>query len=178
MNLHSLQKTYKTKRSKRVGRGGNKGSYAGRGMKGQKSRSGSKAKPRVGFAGGDTLPYKKIPKKRGFKFKPIVVKPKVSINIKKLDKIFKDNDKVNPEILLEKGLIRKVHGMLPEVKLLGGGALSKKLLVENCQMSESVKKFLSNSGVDSSIKDKSDGEKEIKSKIKNQKANTHIKNQK
>lgn len=149
MQLHQLKSIHKNKKSKRIGRGGKTGTYSGRGMKGQKSRAGSKSKPRLGFAGGDTLPYKKIPKRRGFKFKPLQKKPEVVINIGRLDKFFKDNDKVNPEILFKKGLIKKVRGILPKVKLLGGDQskaekLTKKLLVEGCQMSKSVEAVVKN----------------------------------
>ena len=49
MQLHQINPTFKKKSRKRVGRGGKKGTYSGRGMKGQKSRSGKG--PRAGFAG-------------------------------------------------------------------------------------------------------------------------------
>lgn len=142
MQIHQIKPIHKQKKRKRVGRGGIKGTYSGRGMKGQGSRSGSKSRPRPGFAGGDTLPIKKIPKSRGSKFGPITKIPKTIVNIGALNNLFNDNEKVTPQSLLEKGLIKKIYGKMPKVKLLGNGQLTKKLLVEDCQMSESVKKNL------------------------------------
>ena len=142
MQIHQIKPIHKQKKRKRVGRGGIKGTYSGRGMKGQGSRATSKSRPRPGFAGGDTLPMKKIPKSRGSKFGPLTTKPETIVNIGKLNDFFSDNEKVTPQILLEKGLIKKIYGKMPEVKLLGNGQLTKKLLVENCQMSESVKKIM------------------------------------
>lgn len=141
MQLHQIKSGY-NKKHRRVGRGGKKGTYSGRGMKGQKSRSGSKARPRIGFAGGDTLPFKKIPKKRGYSFLPIIKKPVSVINLGILDKFFENGEKVTPEILVEKKLIRRIDGRIPEVKLLGSGKLTKKLEIEGCKMSESVKKVI------------------------------------
>jgi len=142
MQIHQIKPIHKLKKRQRVGRGGIKGTYSGRGMKGQGSRATSKSRPRQGFAGGDTLPFKKIPKSRGSKFGPIIKRPRVIIGIGKLNDFFNDGEKVTPQILLEKGLIKKIYGKMPEVKLLGNGQLIKKLLVENCKMSESVKKIL------------------------------------
>lgn len=144
MRLHNLHPIHKGRQSKRVGRGGKKGTYSGRGMKGQKARAGSKSKPRLGFAGGDTLPYKKIPKRRGSRFGFIRKKAKALIGLGTIDKYFKNGEKITPEALLEKGLIKRIGGKIPEVKLLGGGQLTKKLLVENCQVSESAKKAIGN----------------------------------
>lgn len=142
MQIHQIKPIHKQKKRKRVGRGGIKGTYSGRGMKGQGSRATSKSRPRQGFAGGDTLPMKKIPKRRGAKFGPLTKISKTIVNIGELDIFFGDNEKVTPQILLEKGLIKKVYGKMPEVKLLGNGKLTKKLFVENCKMSKSVKAIL------------------------------------
>ncbi|MEK7627360.1 MAG: 50S ribosomal protein L15 [Patescibacteria group bacterium] len=142
MQIHQIKPIHKQKKRKRVGRGGIKGTYSGRGMKGQGSRATSKSRPRQGFAGGDTLPIKKIPKRRGSKFGPIIKNPRTIVNIGQLNDFFNDNEKVTPQILLEKGLIKKIYGKIPEVKLLGNGQLTKKLLVENCKMSGSVKRIL------------------------------------
>lgn len=141
MQLHQIKRDHKNKQRRRVGRGGKKGTYSGRGMKGQKSRSGSKATPRIGFAGGDTLPFKKIPKKRGYSFLPIMKKPTAVINTGILDKFFNSGEKITPEILVEKKLIRKIDGRIPLVKLLGSGKLTKKLLVERCEMSKSAREY-------------------------------------
>ena len=135
MQLHQLSPKYKSKKKRRVGRGGKRGTYSGRGVKGQKSRAGAKIRPAM----RDII--KKIPKKRGYRFKSIREKPEV-INLQDLEKHFKEGEIVSPETLLNKGLIAKVKGRMPEVKILGKGKLSKKLEVENCLMSKSVDKIL------------------------------------
>ena len=135
MQLHELKPKHKTKNKKRIGRGGKRGTYSGKGMKGQKSRSGRGPRPAL----RDII--KKIPKKRGYKFKSIKSKPCI-VNLKDLEQHFKTGEKVTPETLLKKKLIGKVRGRMPDIKILGQGKLTKKLTIENCSMSESVKKTI------------------------------------
>ena len=135
MQLHQVKPIHKQKEKKRVGRGGKRGTYSGKGIKGQKSRAGRKLRPEI----RDFI--KKIPKKRGYRFKSIKPKPEI-INLRDLEKHFNDGDIVNPQTLLEKGLISRIKGRTPEVKILGAGELKKKLEIKNCKMSESVKKIL------------------------------------
>lgn len=134
MQLHELKPKHKLKKKKRVGRGGKRGTYCGRGIKGQKARAGRKLRPEI----RDFI--KRIPKRRGYRFKSIKEKPQI-INLKDLERHFKEGEAVNPETLLNKGLIAKVKGGMPEVKILGKGKLTKKLEIERCSMSESVKKI-------------------------------------
>ena len=129
MQLHQIKRKNKNKSKKRIGRGGKRGSYSGKGIKGQKSRAGRKLRPEL----RDII--KKIPKKRGYRFKSFVKKPK-TINLNLIEKHFESGQKVTPKSLLEKGLIEKKKGFLPDVKLLGGGILTKKLLVSKCQISK------------------------------------------
>lgn len=129
MQLHQIKRKNKNKSKKRIGRGGKRGSYSGKGIKGQKSRAGKKLRPEL----RDII--KKIPKKRGYRFKSFVKKPK-TINLNLIEKHFESGQKVTPKSLLEKGLIEKKKGFLPDVKLLGGGILTKKLLVSKCQISK------------------------------------------
>ena len=65
LNLSTLKPAQPRKTRKRVGRGlgSGKGRYSGRGIKGQKSRSGSK-KMRPGFEGGQTPVYMRMSKQR------------------------------------------------------------------------------------------------------------------
>jgi len=133
MQLHQVKPIHKQKSKKRVGRGGKRGTFSGKGVKGQKSRAGRKMRPEL----RDFI--KKIPKKRGYRFKSINRKPEV-VNLRDLEKFFNDGDLVSPEILLEKGMVARIKGKVPEVKILGAGELKKKLKIENCLMSESVKK--------------------------------------
>jgi len=134
MQLHQLKPTTKPKKKKRIGRGGKRGTYSGRGIKGQKSRAGRKIRPEI----RDFI--KKIPKRRGYKFKA-QPKPKI-INLKDLEKHFKEGEIISPETLLKKKLIVKVKGKMPEVKILGKGKLTKKLEIKNCKFSKSVEKAL------------------------------------
>jgi large subunit ribosomal protein L15 len=135
MQLHQVKPTHKQKSKKRVGRGGKRGTYSGKGLKGQKSRAGRKMRPEL----RDYI--KKIPKKRGYRFKSIQEKPEV-VNLRDLEKFFNDGELVNPEILLKRGLVSRIKGKVPEVKILGSGELKKKLKIENCLMSESAKKAI------------------------------------
>ena len=133
MELHKLTPAAKRKKSKRIGRGNaSSGTYSGRGMKGQKSRSGAKIKP--GFEGGRTSLVKQTPKRRGFK--SIRIKP-VILNVSKLNDKFKDGDIVDNKSLAEKSLIPNNSA---RVKILGNGELKIKLSVAVSKVSKSAKK--------------------------------------
>ena len=139
MQLHNIKSNTKIKSKKRVGRGGKRGTYSGKGMKGQKSRAGRKLRPEM----RDTI--KKLPKKRGYKFQSFREKQRI-VNIGVLDEKFKDGDKIAPKSLLEAGVIRRVSGRMPKVKLLGEGNLTKKLLVSECQISKSAREKIIKAG--------------------------------
>lgn len=132
MQLHQLSSKYQLQRRKRVGRGGKRGTYSGRGVKGQKSRSGRRLKPVIRQI------IKRYPKLRGYRFKSKHLKP-VAINIEILEKKFKSSEIVSPKTLLEKRLVRRIKGRTPEVKILGKGKLTKKLVVKSCQVSKQAK---------------------------------------
>ena len=125
MKLENLPKTAELKASKRVGRGpgSGMGKTATRGENGQKSRSGASIKP--WFQGGQSPLYRRIPK-RGFNNKRFAVRY-ATINLSDLNKLFKDGDKVTPEILQERGIIKK---RLSGIKILGNGNLDKKLTIK------------------------------------------------
>jgi large subunit ribosomal protein L15 len=131
LNLTDLKPAQPRKDRKRVGRGpgSGKGRYAGRGIKGQKSRSGSH-KMRAGFEGGQMPIYMRIGKLRGSTSKDAMpVGPfrthTVPVNVRDLDR-FEAGDEVTPESLVEKGLIKNTK---IDVKLLGDGKVSKRLIV-------------------------------------------------
>ena len=109
---------------KRVGRGdaAGGGSYAGRGMKGQKSRSGPGVRP--GFEGGQMPLIKGLPMKRGFnnRYKTYYA----LVNLTTLQERFEANARVTPELLHGLGIIRRPH--LP-VKVVGDGELERPLTV-------------------------------------------------
>ncbi len=135
MQLHQLRPKHKSKKKKRVGRGGKKGSYSGKGIKGQKSRAGRKMEPVIRGL------IKKYPKLRGYRVKSKSQKSKpVILNLEKLEKKFNAGETVNPSTLLEKGLIRRIKGRIPEVKILGKDKITKALIVEGCKVSESARK--------------------------------------
>ncbi len=132
MQIHQLKPKHKLKKRKRVGRGGKRGTYSGRGMKGQKAREGRRLKPAIREL------IKKYPKLRGYRFGSKTIKPAV-VNLEALEKKFKTGDKINPEILLKQGLIRKIKGRIPSVKILGKGKLTKSLTIEGCAISKTAR---------------------------------------
>lgn len=139
MQLHQIFSTKKQKSAKRVGRGGKRGTYSGRGLKGQKSRAGRKLRPEWRDA------LKRFPKRRGYKFKSL--KPKLQIlNLNKLDKFFKEKEVVSPQSLLNKGLVTKIKGQMPAVKILGDGELKKKLDFKGLELSASAKEKIVKAG--------------------------------
>ena len=125
MRLESLPKTKELKNTKRVGRGpgAGMGKTSTHGEKGQKSRSGVSIS--AWFQGGQSPLYRRLPK-RGFKNTRFETKYAV-INLSDLDKYFNDGDVVTPEVLKEKGIIKK---QLNGVKVLANGTLTKKLTVK------------------------------------------------
>lgn len=139
MQLHQIKPKIKFKRKKRIGRGGKRGTYSGRGIKGQKARAGHRIRPAL----RDVI--KKLPKLRGYRMKR---KPKFSqaVNVGDLEKRFQDGEKITPQELKKRGLIKGRGGLLPEVKLLGSGEVTKKFLVSECQISEGAKKKIEKAG--------------------------------
>ncbi len=135
MQLHELKPTNKLKKGKRIGRGGKRGTYSGRGIKGQKSRAGRKFKPAIREL------IKKYPKLRGYKFYSL---PRfcLGVNLGTLENKFKSGETVNPRILLERKIIRRIKGRLPEVKILSRGKLTKSLNIEGCQISKRAKEII------------------------------------
>ena len=74
------------------------------------------------------------------------VKDSVIVNVRDLEKNMKAGDQVTPSILAERGLINKKSGKIPQVKLLGSGALTKNLLIKDCQVSGGAKKKIEEAG--------------------------------
>ncbi len=141
MKLENLPKTAELKASKRVGRGpgSGMGKTATRGENGQKSRSGASIKP--WFQGGQSPLYRRIPK-RGFNNKNFEIKY-ATINLSDLNKFFNDGDVVSPEILKERGIIKK---QLSGVKVLANGELEKKLTVKANRFSSAAVTKIENAG--------------------------------
>lgn len=132
MKLHELKPAEGARKSpKRLGRGTGSGlgKTAGKGEKGQNARSGGGVRP--GFEGGQMPLYRRIPK-RGFT--NIFAKRFEAINVDRLN-IFEDGTVVTPELLIEKGVISKVHD---GVKILGNGELEKNLTVKATKFSKAA----------------------------------------
>ena len=150
LNLHTLKPAQERKDRKRVGRGlgSGKGRYSGRGIKGQKSRSGSK-KMRAGFEGGQMPLYMRVGKQRGATSKDAMpIGPfrtsTVPVNVSELERVFADGDAVNIEALIEKGLVKNTRD---DVKILGNGELTKKLSVTAHGFSETAREKIKAAGV-------------------------------
>ena len=140
MQVNQLKRHTARKTGKTVGRGGKRGTTSGRGTKGQKARTGRKLRPEL----RDII--KKIPKKRGYRFKSIEVKP-VVVSTDKLEKVFMAGDSVNPRTLLEKKVVSRANGKTPAVKILTGkSSLSKKLAVAGCAVSAGAKSLIERAG--------------------------------
>lgn len=129
MQLHQLVPKTKLKREKRVGRGDK---TAGRGTKGQKARAGAKIRPAL----RDLL--KKIPKRRGSSFRPFRPKPAV-VALAAVARRFAAGETVSPQALLAKGLVRRIKGRIPAVKVLGGAPLAKRLAFRGIALSASAR---------------------------------------
>jgi large subunit ribosomal protein L15 len=132
LNLSNLTPAQARKDRKRVGRGlgSGKGRYSGRGLKGQKSRSGSH-KMRPGFEGGQNPLYMRLGKQRGpYSKDAMPMGPHRTstqpVNVGALDERFDAGGEVTPEALVEKGLIRNTR---VDIKLLGQGELTKTLSI-------------------------------------------------
>ena len=143
MNLEAIPKRKNRKgKDKRLGRGmgsGVGGHTVGRGMKGQKSRSGHKSM--AIFEGGNLPFYKKTPKYRGFK-KPNQVKYQ-GVNVSELEANFNSGDEITLESLTKKNLIRKKQ---ENVKILGDGKLTKKFTIKDLKVSEPAMKKIKDAG--------------------------------
>lgn len=135
MQFHQIKPKTPQKTGRYVGRGGKRGKTAGRGTKGQKARAGAKLRPEI----RDTI--KRLPKLRGRgknSNKGFRAKPEVT-NLSNLETVFKTGDTISPKTLLAAGLVRRMSGEFPKVKILGTGEITKKFIFENCRVSESAK---------------------------------------
>lgn len=137
LSLHSLPKT-SGRKSKRVGRGdSSSGNYSGRGMKGQRSRSGGKGGLKLRGLKQSIL---KMPKNRGFSSPH----PKAqAVNLSALETHFEAGDVVTPKVLEEKGIVTNAS---KPVKILGSGSLTKKLTISAHGASETATKAIEAAG--------------------------------
>ena len=129
-----------THRKKRLGRGPGSGTgkTAGRGHKGQKSRSGYSAK--IGFEGGQMPLQRRLPK-RGFT--NIFKKQWIEVSLTSLERSFAADEEVTPELLHERGLIKKARR---DVVVLGTGEVSKALRVSAHRFTTSAREKIEQAG--------------------------------
>lgn len=138
MQLNELKRKNPNRKSRQVGRGGTRGKTSGRGGKGQTARAGNKRRPQM----RDII--KKIPKLRGYRFKSPGVKFS-PVNVGALN-VFAKGSEVSPKTLFEKGLVRKVGGDFPKVKILGSGDIDISVNVSMCSVSASARAKIEKAG--------------------------------
>ena len=134
MQQHLMRSPKSAKKNrKRVGRGNaaGQGTYAGKGLKGQKARSGSGKM--TNFQGGQLSLLKRLPSIRGFT--NIFRREYAVVNVERLA-AFPPGSEVTPESLADAGLVR---GAQAPVKILGGGELSAALNVSAHKFSASAR---------------------------------------
>ena len=140
MKLHELSPAPgATAQPKRKGRGAGSGNgkTAGKGHKGQGARSGGGVA--LGFDGGQTPIYRRIPK-RGFTNVNRV--EYAIVNVEQLNR-FENGVEVSPELLIEAGLVKKEYN---GIKILGVGTLEKKLTVKAHKFSKSAVTLIEQAG--------------------------------
>jgi large subunit ribosomal protein L15 len=140
MKLHELKPAEGSRQErKRKGRGigtGN-GKTAGRGTKGQNSRSGGGV--RLGFEGGQTALFRRLPK-RGFT--NINRKEYAIVNLDTLNR-FEEGTEVTPELLIEVGFVSNEKS---GIKILAKGNVEKKLTVKAHKFSSAAKEAIEAAG--------------------------------
>lgn len=123
ITLHTLKSFRKNKKVRR-GRGNATGSgtYSGRGVKGQKARSGSSGLKEMSLRRA----VQRIPKKRGFK----AVRAKTeSVTLGTLDAIFENGSVITPKLIRHQGIIKG-----NQVKIIRSGELTKKFSFKSCNI--------------------------------------------
>lgn len=145
MQLDNLQSNTANRQARRVGRGGKRGKTSGRGTKGQKARAGRKLRPEL----RDTI--KKLPKLRGHGKNRArgVHSGRVRPAIVQVGDLAADSlgIVINPKVLHAAGLIRVRAGKARTlVKILGNGALERKVTVAECVVSSSAKAKIEKAG--------------------------------
>ena len=140
MKLHELRAVPgATKAPKRKGRGTatGQGKTAGRGMNGQKSRSGGGVRP--GFEGGQMPAYRRLPKLKGFQI--INQRNYAQINVGRLNDL--EISEISLASLKE---IRKAHPSCDGLRILGGGEIKKAITVKADYVTPSAKEKIEAAG--------------------------------
>jgi len=129
MQLHTLSKYHESRGKQRRGRGGKRGSFSGRGIKGQKARAGRRIRPEM----RDLI--MKMPKRRGHSHsvRPIA---RVALSIPSIVKKFKQGERITPKELYNRGLVRRVGGKIPKIRLVGPKEALRNYTVQGCTLSK------------------------------------------
>jgi len=141
MRLDQLRAPLGARRSrKRVGRGnGSQGTYSGRGLKGQKARSGGGVRP--SFEGGQNPMVKRLPTQRGFV--NIFKQYYSTVNLDVLAARFPQESEVTPLAMKE---IRLIRGLNLPVKVLGRGEIDHAITVTAHKFSTEAKRKIEAAG--------------------------------
>ncbi len=145
MQTNNLVRKTKNSKRKLIGRGGKRGKTSGRGTKGQWAHGSHGVRPEM----RDVI--KKFPKLRGHgKNRSRTVNSGIVdalvVNLAAIEASFKDGEAVNPKSLMAKGLVKKVSGQNPKVKILAAGNLTKKLNLVGVTFSKEVKTKVEKAG--------------------------------
>ena len=142
MKLHS-RTSLRPKRLQRIGRSGKRGSYSGRGVKGQRSRSGHRIRP----AERDIL--LKIPKMRGFRNKEKADAP-VVFNLSTLSNKLKSHAKAGVPLEVSYALLKTTKLLKKDykrpVKILGTGEIAFPIAITGFEVSASAKEKIEKAG--------------------------------
>src|SRR5512138_921577 len=141
MNLSGLRPPAgQTHSRKRIGRGmgSGMGKTSTRGHKGQHAGTGFSQKR--GFEGGQMPLHRRLPK-RGFT--NVFKKKWLEVSLAALDKHFNENDEITPEVLHDKGLIKKAKH---DVVVLGNGEISKPLRISAHRFTKSAREKIEKAG--------------------------------
>ena len=142
-DITSVAGKYKGRKRVGRGRGTGNGKTCGRGHKGQNSRAGAK---RLTLSEGGQMPlFRRLPK-RGFSNVQFADQYEI-VNVSELER-FDDGAEVGVTQLLEAGLISQAKG---KVKILGNGALTKKLTVTVHKFSKSAQEKIAGCGGTASV---------------------------
>ncbi len=140
MRLHQIKPpSGAIHKRKRVGRGdaSGHGGTSTRGHKGHKARKGYSLS--YNFEGGQMPLVRRLPK-RGFTHRKKEVKELVNLGL--IEKIFNENDKITPELLVRVGLVKTGKN----VKVLGEGVIRKKVEVHAHSFSALAKEKIEKAG--------------------------------
>ena len=145
MQLNQLQGNTTNRKARRVGRGGKRGKTSGRGGKGQTARAGAKVRPEI----RDII--KRLPKRRGYgrnRARTVNagrIRP-TEVNLDALEIAYSTGEEVSTASLVKKGVVQKIGGKTPLVKILGSGKLTKALTVRGCRVSDVARERITEVG--------------------------------